>query len=248
MLGQARRPGAPSGRVPARWRRSVRVARVARRHVDRRRHPGAARNMSSLATRFDALLRTGQRAFVPFLTAGYPDPERFRTLLRACAAADFVEIGLPFSDPVADGPTICATSEQALAHGMHAQTLFDLLASERAHPPVVLMTYVNPVLAYGTERFLRAARDVGVEGLLLTDVPVEEGEDLRRAASAAGLDLVQLVAPTTNAARVARIAAAATGFVYCVSRTGTTGARAEVAATARATVERVRAVSKRPVV
>jgi tryptophan synthase alpha chain len=204
--------------------------------------------MSVLAARFESLRATGRRAFIPFLTAGFPDPERFRALLAGTGAADFVEVGLPFSDPVADGPTICAASEQALAHGMHVQELFDVLAAERAHPPVVLMTYVNPVLAYGPERFLRAARAVGVEGLLLTDVPVEEGEGLRRAAADAGLGVVQLVAPTTSAARVERIAAAATGFVYCVARAGTTGARAELAGVARATVARVRAATTRPVV
>jgi tryptophan synthase alpha chain len=204
--------------------------------------------VTELAAHFASLRHAGRRAFIPFLTAGFPDRDRFRALLRATAAADCVEIGLPFSDPVADGPTICAASEQALAHGMHVQELFDVLAAERAHPPLVLMTYVNPVLAYGPARFMQAARDAGVAGVLLTDVPVEEGAELCRLAAAQALGVVQLVAPTTSDERLAHIVAAATGFVYCVSRAGTTGARSELAASARTTVARVRAATPGPCV
>jgi tryptophan synthase alpha chain len=204
--------------------------------------------MNPLITRLDALRTQGAHAFIPFLTAGYPDAPRFRDLLRACGAADCIEIGLPFSDPVADGPTVCRASEIALAQGMHSDALFDLLGAEREHPPVVLMTYLNPVLAYGVERFMRRAHQAGVAALLLTDVPADEGAELAAAAAAQDLAMVQLVAPTTAPDRIARIAAAATGFVYCVALAGTTGARSAVAAAARSTVERVRAVTDRPVI
>lgn len=204
--------------------------------------------MGAIAGRFEALRRTGSKAFVPFLTAGFPDAARFRALLAATAGADFVEIGLPFSDPVADGPSICHASEVALARGMHPDALFDLLQEPSAHPPVILMTYLNPVLAYGSERFFARARAAGVGGVLLTDVPADEGEELRALAGAQGLDAVLLVAPTTAPERLSRIAAAATGFVYCVAVLGTTGARAAVASVARDTVARVRAASRAPVV
>ncbi len=204
--------------------------------------------MNPLIERFDALHARGAKAFIPFLTAGYPDAARFQTLLRACSPSDCIEIGLPFSDPVADGPTVCRASEIALAQGMHSDVLFDLLGAEREHPPVVLMTYLNPVLAYGVEPFMRRARAAGVAALLLTDLPADEGLEMAAMAAAAGLAMVQLVAPTTAPERIARIAAAATGFVYCVALAGTTGARSAVAAAARSTVERVRAVTARPVV
>ena len=204
--------------------------------------------VNAVAAQFAAMRAAGRRAFIPFLTAGFPDRDRFRALLAATAGADFVEVGIPFSDPVADGPSICAASEQALAHGMHVDAVFDVLARERAHPPCVLMTYANPVLAYGVERFVARAREVGVAGVLWTDVPVDEGAVWQRAAEGAGLGVVHLVAPTTAAARLGDIVAAATAFVYCVSRTGTTGARSELAASARETVERVRRVTTSPVV
>lgn len=204
--------------------------------------------MGGIAARFEMLRQTGRKAFVPFLTAGFPDAGRFRTLLAATTEADFVEIGLPFSDPVADGPSICHASEVALAQGMHPDALFDLLQAETTHPAAILMTYLNPVLAYGPERFFGRAAACGIAGILLTDVPADEGEEWRAAARAAGLDAVLLVAPTTAPERVGRIAAAATGFVYCVAVMGTTGARAAVHDMARETVARVRAQSDAPVV
>jgi tryptophan synthase alpha chain len=190
----------------------------------------------------------GRRLFIPFLTAGFPDPSTFARLLERTGGCDLVEIGLPFSDPVADGPTIQRASEAALAHGMHAERLFDVLAAGPRRPPVVLMTYLNPVLAYGSEAFMRRAAACGVQGLLLTDVPVEESGALVLLAAEHGIATVQLVAPTTPAPRIGAIAAAATGFLYCVAVAGTTGARATLGAAARSTVERVRQATSLPVV
>jgi tryptophan synthase alpha chain len=202
----------------------------------------------ALAERMTRLRQTGRKAFVPFLTAGYPDPDVFRALLQRARAADFVEVGLPFSDPVADGPSICHASEVALAHGMHADLLFDALAADSSHPPAIVMTYANPVLAYGIEPFVRRACDVGVEGLLLTDVPADEAGDFAAVMARHGLASVQLVAPTTPEARMRVIAARTTGFLYCVAVTGTTGARTDLGTQARTTVERLRRVTEVPVV
>jgi tryptophan synthase alpha chain len=201
-----------------------------------------------LAERMQRLRQAGAKAFVPFLTAGYPDADTFLALLRGTRSADLVEVGLPFSDPVADGPSICHATEVALAQGMHAGLLFDLLAAEPRRPPVVVMTYLNPVLAFGAEAFFRRARAAGVLGLILTDVPPEDAGELRRGAAQQDLALVQLVAPTTSEARLAAIAASTNGFLYCVAVTGTTGARGQVGPSARLTVERLRRVTSLPVV
>ena len=201
----------------------------------------------ALAESMRALQRAGGKAFVPFLTAGYPDVDTFRALLRCTAACDLVEVGLPFSDPIADGPSICHSSEVALAQGMHADLMFDLLADERRRPPAIVMTYVNPVLAYGPDAFLGRARECGVQGLILTDLPPEEPA-LLEAAEEHGIATVLLVSPTTPAERMAAIAERATGFLYCVAVTGTTGARTELSGQARDTVERLRQVTRLPVV
>jgi len=201
-----------------------------------------------LAAHMQGLRGRGAHAFIPFLTAGFPDVSTFAALLPRAAAADVLEIGLPFSDPVADGPTIAQASEVALAHGMHPDLLFELLGSAGDLPPVVLMTYVNPVLAYGAERFFERARRAGIAGVILTDLPPEEAAALHDRATQAGIATVQLVAPTTPEERVARIAASTTGFLYCVAVTGTTGARARLDDRARDTVARVRRVTTLPVV
>ena len=201
-----------------------------------------------LAERMHGLQSAGAKAFVPFLTAGYPDAETFRGLLGRTACADLVEVGLPFSDPVADGPTICHTSEVALAQGMHAELMFDLLGRERQRPPAIVMTYLNPVLAYGPDAFMRRAAAAGVLGLILTDVPPEDAGPLFESAARQGIASVQLVAPTTSSERLAAIAGATTGFLYCVSVTGTTGARGQLDPRARDTVARLRALTSLPVV
>jgi tryptophan synthase alpha chain len=198
-----------------------------------------------------ASTRSGGKAFIPFLTAGYPDPDTFRVLLGRTSAADFIEVGLPFSDPVADGPTICHAYEVALAQGMHADAMFDALAAVRERPPAIVMTYVNPVLAYGPDAFMRRARASGVQGVILTDLATEAESDpdgLLEAAARHGIASVLLVAPTTQRVRMASIARHATGFLYCVAVTGTTGARVDLGGQARDTVARLRRVTQLPVV
>ena len=203
---------------------------------------------TSLAAHMQRLRDGGRKAFIPFLTAGFPDAATFARLLRCTGAADVVEVGLPFSDPVADGPSICHASEVALRQGMHAARLFEILAATPDRPPTLVMTYLNPVLAYGVERFGRDARACGVAGLILTDLPPEDGDEVLACMAAAGLAAVLLVSPTTPTPRIAAIAARATGFLYCVAVRGTTGARAQVGADAAPTVARARSVTSLPVV
>jgi tryptophan synthase alpha chain len=191
----------------------------------------------------------GRHAFIPFLTAGFPDTTRCQRLLQALGPfADFVEIGLPFSDPVADGPTICAASDAALARGADTATLFRLIDGARSLPAPIVMTYLNPILAYGTDAFLDRAAAAGVQGLLVTDLPPEDGTELFAAAADRGIASVMLVAPTTPEARMADIAARTTGFLYCVAVRGTTGVRVEARSEARQTVARLRALTDVPVV
>ncbi len=201
-----------------------------------------------LADHMRALRVSGRKAFIPFLTAGYPDRATFRTLLAAVGDVDCLEIGLPFSDPVADGPSICHASDVALAAGMRPDVLFDTLRTMPHLPPIVLMSYLNPVLAYGPDAFFARAAAAGVRGLILTDLPPEDGEELFAAAATHGIASVLLVAPTTGDARMRAIAARATGFLYAVAVTGTTGARSVIAAETADTVRRLRAVCDAPVV
>ncbi len=201
--------------------------------------------MSRLETALRARLERGGKALVPFLAGGYPDLDTFRVLLHAAeeAGADAVEVGIPFSDPVADGPVIQAASARALAGGATPDRLFETVARARAgglETPVVFMTYYNPVLAYGPARFAERAAAAGADGVLVVDLPPEEADEFLPAARNAGLDTVFLVAPTTPEGRVRRVVEACRGFVYCVSVTGVTGQKRPVVETVRDLVARVR--------
>lgn len=194
----------------------------------------------------------GGRAFVPFLTAGYPDWESCDATILALgrAGADVLELGAPFSDPIADGPTIQAASQRAIANGV---TLTQILAQVRQRHdawglPVVLMSYLNPILAYGAQRFSEDAAAAGVAGVLLSDLPPEELPELWRSLDAHRLQTVVLVAPTSRPERLAKLAAAATGFVYCVTRTGVTGAGGAFAENLAAQIALVRQVTDVPIV
>ena len=186
----------------------------------------------SLAERFAERKGQGRVVLIAYLTAGFPSAEETVPLLEAVAdaGADVLELGIPFSDPLADGPTIQRSSFLALERGMTSRRALALLGEfrKRRDTPVVLMTYLNPVLRYGTLEFCQAARAAGAQGIILTDLPAGSDPDLESAAAASGLDLVRLVAPTTTGARVEEVAAGGSGFLYYVSRTGVTGARAEL--------------------
>jgi tryptophan synthase alpha chain len=202
----------------------------------------------ALTARFDALRRQNRRALVCYLTAGYPDPAASLALVRgvAAAGADVIELGVPFSDPLADGPVIQASSQQALAHGMTLDGTLALAREADVDVPLVLFTYLNPLIAAGPGVLERAASS-GISGLLLTDLPV--GADPEREAwiGAGPLAFVRLVAPTTPSARMAEIGRHGSGFVYLISRLGVTGASATISADLPATVARLKSATTLPV-
>jgi tryptophan synthase alpha chain len=183
------------------------------------------------------------------LTAGFPTRGASLDALRgvAAAGADFVEVGVPFSDPLADGPTIQRTTQAALEQGMTLGGVLTLIADAALQVPVIIMTYLNPVLAYGVERFVTEATAAGAAGVLLTDLPAGADPAVEATVTSSALDLIRLVAPTTDDARLKLALTGATGFVYLISRLGVTGARAHVPPDLEAQVRRVRAATKLPV-
>ncbi|MHB8707416.1 MAG: tryptophan synthase subunit alpha [Desulfuromonadales bacterium] len=207
--------------------------------------------MSRIAQAFEALHQRGEKALVTFLTAGDPDLATSEQVIHTLveAGVDLLELGFPFSDPMADGPTIQAASERALASGTTLRGVLDMVARVRQHTnvPIVLMGYFNPVFRYGAEAFARDAAAAGVDGLLLVDLPPEEAGELHPQLKAAGIDLITLLAPTTPEARMVRLAGAAEGFLYYVSMTGITGTQKVDAAAIADAVARVRRESRVPV-
>ena len=204
-----------------------------------------------LATHF-ATWRTAQhKALVPYLTAGFPDQSDTLDLLQriADAGADVIELGVPFSDPVADGPTIQRASQHALEHGTSLKWVLDTLTRFRAtsQTPVVLFSYLNPVLSYGWQDFLRDAESAGAQGVLLTDLPVGGDVALESALQQSPLSLIRLIAPTTTAERAREIARSGQGFLYYIARMGVTGARATLPEDLPAQLAALRAVSELPI-
>ena len=201
---------------------------------------------SAIARRFRERRGEGRVVLIPYLTAGFPTPADMLGLMQALddAGADVIELGLPFSDPLADGPTIQRSSVVALENGRTVKGALEILAAFRAksETPVVLMTYLNPVLRFGVREFCAAARDAGANGVILTDLPVGSDPAIERVAADSGLDLVRLVAPTTTGERVVEVAGGGSGFLYYISRTGVTGARAELP---EGLADEVRAVKER---
>ena len=198
---------------------------------------------NAIATRWRALGKS--RALLPYLTAGFPTAAVSLDAMRRVVAAggDFVEVGVPFSDPLADGPTVQRTTQAALEQGMTVARVLDLIRQAALRVPVIIMTYLNPVLAYGVERFATDAHAAGAAGVLLTDLPAGTDPAVEQAVSGRGLDLIRLVAPTTDDRRLKTALNNATGFVYLISRLGVTGARADVPPDLDAQVQRVRAAS-----
>src|ERR1700724_2459136 len=190
-------------------------------------------NSSRISLRFADLRRSGEMGLVAYLTAGDPSlsaTEQF-VLALANAGADVIELGVPFSDPVADGPVIQRASERALRGGTTLAGVLSLVKSLRAKTevPLVLFSYFNPVLQMGLEKFAGAAKAAGADGVLITDVTPEEGQEYRSAMQSRGLDTIFLAAPTSTDERLALIAKASSGFLYLISRTGVTGAKDQLA-------------------
>ena len=207
--------------------------------------------MSRLDATFVALRRRGARALVAYLTAGDPSLADTRRLVVEAVrrGADVVELGVPFSDPLADGPVIQRAGQRALAAGTTLARVLETTATLRPDvaAPIVFLTYYNPVLAFGLKAFARTAADAGVDGVIVADLPPEEADPLAAETQAAGLDLIHMVAPTSPPARVRMIARRSRGFVYVVSLTGVTGERTEVPKELAGQIRTLRAVSTKPV-
>jgi len=207
--------------------------------------------MGRIEAAFDRLRQQGETALIPFITAGDPDLGTTEALIHTLveAGADVIELGFPFSDPMADGPVIQAASERALAAGTTLPAILTMVERVRRHTnvPIVLMGYYNPIFRFGPERFAREAAEAGIDGLLLVDLPPEEAGEIHAALRDAGLRLITLLAPTTPPQRMERLAAAGEGFLYYVSMTGVTGASQVDAAAIEAAVRSLRAQSPVPV-
>jgi tryptophan synthase alpha chain len=203
---------------------------------------------SRLGPAWTGLRARGRTALIPYLTAGYPSAQASLEALQAAdEVADILEVGVPFSDPLADGPTIQRSTYDALRQGMTLAGTLALIERARLSRPVVVFSYFNPILRYGLERFLRDADGLGVAGLLLTDLPAGSDPAVESAIEAGPLDLIRLIAPTTRPERLARAVAGAQGFVYLVARLGVTGASAELAEGLEESIARVRRATALPV-
>ncbi|CAH2030413.1 tryptophan synthase subunit alpha [Trichlorobacter ammonificans] len=204
-----------------------------------------------IAAHLTSLRKTGRKALVTFITAGDPDLATTATLLPLLerAGVDIIELGIPFSDPMADGPTIQRASERALAAGTTLSSVLELVQSVRpaVTVPIVLMGYSNPIYHYGWERFAVDAAAAGVDGLLLVDLPPEEADELLPVARSAGLDLIFLLTPTSGPDRIARVARSGSGFLYYVTVTGVTGARQHVSQSLSGELAAVRSAVRLPV-
>lgn len=208
--------------------------------------------MSRIASRFAALRAAGRGALVTYLQAFDPDRETSLAILRGLpeAGADLIEIGVPFTDPMADGPAIQKAALRALKAGATVAGVLDMVRAFRAgddQTPIVLMGYYNPILSFGLERFCGAAAAAGVDGLIIVDVPPEEADEVEPHSRAHGLDLIRLIAPTTDEARLPRVLAATSGFVYYVSIAGITGTKSASSDSLAAAVPRIRRHTDLPV-
>jgi tryptophan synthase alpha chain len=206
--------------------------------------------LSRIASLFDRLRAESRLGLFGYITVGYPnlDDTPVITAALAEAGADLVELGIPFSDPLAEGRTIQRTSQRALANGVTVRHCLAAVGDcrRRTDVPIVLMGYMNPILAYGLERFAADSASAGVDGLIVIDVSLEDAGDLRDACAAAGLDLILVVAPTSTEARIRTVAELASGFIYCIAVTGVTGSRADISDDVDDLLARVRAQTSTP--
>ena len=189
------------------------------------------------------------KAFIPFITGGDPSLEITEQLLYAMeeAGADIIEIGIPFSDPIAEGPVIQAANERALAAGCTTDRLFETVkkAREKVQVPMVFLTYLNPIFTYGKERFMERCRECGIQGVIVPDMPFEEKGELREVCREYGVEIISLIAPTSHE-RITAIAKEAEGYIYCVSSLGVTGMRKEISTDIQGMVDKVRQATKVP--
>ena len=207
--------------------------------------------MNRIEAKFKALRAAGKSAFMPYVCAGDATPEMSQELVLTleAAGADLIELGVPFSDPIADGPTIQRASERALAHGISLRRILDMVADLRKETdiPIAIMTYYNPVFRMGEAKFCAAAREAGVDGVIIPDLPPEEAGALLEVAPRHEIATIFLVAPTSPPERLRRITAVCTGFVYCVALVGVTGARASVSEELQPMLTEIRKHTEKPI-
>lgn len=206
--------------------------------------------MGRIADAFTTLKRDGRKGFIPYITAGDPDLATTEQLLVTLAPyATLIELGVPFSDPMADGPVIQRASERALKNNFGLQEILDTVARARKQidTPIILFSYYNPLLQFGLKRLPQAARDAGIDGVLVTDMTPEESGEFEAELHAHGLDMIFLIAPTSTDERLKLVAKHASGFIYAVSRAGVTGARDSVSVEAEKLVSRMRQFSSLPI-
>lgn len=207
--------------------------------------------MSRIGRRFREIREKNGKAFIPYIMAGDPDLKRTGELVRMLedCGADIIELGVPFSDPLADGPTIQKAAQRALLGGVTLAGVIEFVAGLRRYTqiPIILMTYYNPVFKYGEERFVRDASVAGVDGMIIPDLPPEEASVLRKNAARADLDTIFLLAPTSTDERIKTVAGASTGFIYYVSITGITGSKLSMDREIESHIARIRKESETPV-
>ncbi len=212
---------------------------------------GRAQRARRIKRAFEALKADGSKALIPFITAGDPDMRSTAEIILALekSGADMIELGIPFSDPMADGPTIQASSERALKAGATLAGVLNLVSTLRKKTgiPIILFGYYNPILSYGLKRFAQDSAASGVDGVLVVDLPPEEAGDLKKALDHAGVDLVFLLTPTSDSKRMRLVASLGSGFIYFVSLTGVTGARKSLAGDIGAYLKKIRRFTGLPV-
>jgi tryptophan synthase alpha chain len=208
--------------------------------------------MGRIEKKFNALKTKGEKALVVYLTAGDPTLEKTKEIVMALdqAGVDIIEIGVPFSDPTADGPIIQAASQRALKMGTNLRDILKMIKETRklSQIPIVLFGYYNPIYIYGSKNFADAAKDAGVDGILVVDLPPEEAQELRCYTEPLGIDFISLIAPTTDNVRIREIVGKASGFLYYISVTGVTGTAKPSMENVKTDVKRIRNLSKLPIV
>ena len=205
--------------------------------------------MGRIEAAFSELKRQGKQGFIPFITAGDPDLETTAELLVELSAATVIELGVPFSDPMADGPVIQRASERALKHGFGVEEILHLVsdARKKIQTPIILFSYFNPLLQFGLKRLAAEAKAAGIDGILVTDLSPEEAGEFESELRANDLDMIFLIAPTSTDERLKLVAQHARGFIYAVSRAGVTGVRTSVSAEGEKLVDRMRQFSSLPI-
>lgn len=207
--------------------------------------------MNRIVAKFSDLKINNKKAFIPFITAGDPSLDMTISLISILesACADIIELGIPFSDPIADGPSIQRSSIRSLENGTSLSKVMDMISEVRSitQIPIVLMGYYNPIFKYGVESFVKDAVEVGIDGVVVADLPPEEADDMITSARKYDLSTIFLIAPTSSPERIKLISEASTGYIYCVSSTGVTGTRDKISGTLSKTVDQIRQYTEKPI-